>query len=508
MTLVLDEDDETHRHRTDPDLAEGDGSATVVVNLEQYDDDEADRQRMLSNWQVLRFIAGYWRRRRWRVIATILVALVAIAFETYTPTAAKGLVDLASKRPAPGSGVWTAWIWYVVAIATYGLVRNLGFMWFWNPLAAENMAEMTNEAFQRVQSFSTDWHADTFAGATVRRISRAMWGYDVVSDAVIAWIGPALIVLAVLSINLLLRWPVIGAFSLAMVVFYIAVTVTLWNTYVMRAARKAVALDSRIGGALADAISSNPTVRGFGAEAREEARIAVVTRDWRRLTLINWNRGTVAWLIQNLIMAALGAGLTALIVVQWLNHKAGSGDVAFAIATFTIMNGYLRNMGENIRMLQRGLADVEDAARYAKMTPEVRDVADAAPFLPGAGEARFDNVTFCYKSADKPLYRDFDLVIRPGQRVALVGQTGSGKSTFVKLLQRLYDVQGGRILIDGQDIALVRQGDLRRSIAVVPQDPALFHRSIAENIGYARPDATLEEIALAAKRARAHDFIA
>jgi len=89
-----------------------------------------------------------------------------------------------------------------------------------------------------------------------------------------------------------------------------------------------------------------------------------------------------------------------------------------------------------------------------------------------------------------------------------VGPTGSGKSTFVKLLQRLYDVQGGRILVDGQDIALVRQDDLRRAIAVVPQDPALFHRSIAENIGYARPDATDDEIALAARRARAHDFIA
>ena len=124
------------------------------------------------------------------------------------------------------------------------------------------------------------------------------------------------------------------------------------------------------------------------------------------------------------------------------------------------------------------------------------------------GEARLENVTFRYKSADKPIYRDFSLPIRPGERVALVGPTGSGKSTFVKLLQRLYDVQGGRILIDGQDIAKVRQGDLRRAIAVVPQDPALFHRSIAENIGYARPDATAEEIALAAKRARAHDFIA
>jgi ATP-binding cassette subfamily B protein len=124
------------------------------------------------------------------------------------------------------------------------------------------------------------------------------------------------------------------------------------------------------------------------------------------------------------------------------------------------------------------------------------------------GEIAFEDVTFVYKSAERPIFAGFDLRIAPGERLALVGPTGSGKSTFVKLVQRLYDVQRGRIVIDGQDIARVTQGSLRRAIAVVPQDPALFHRTIAENIAYARPDATRAEIALAAERARAHDFIA
>jgi len=212
--------------------------------------------------------------------------------------------------------------------------------------------------------------------------------------------------------------------------------------------------------------------------------------------------------VPELLLAALQAGLTALVVVSWLQRRATAGDVAFVITTFLIMSGYLRNMGDNIRMLQRGLADVEDVARYAQTAPEVVDAPAAAPFLPGLGEVVLEGVTFRYKSADRPIYDGFSLRIRPGERLALVGPTGSGKSTFVKLLQRLYDVQGGRILVDGQDIARVRQGDLRRAIAVVPQDPALFHRSIAENIGYARPDATADEIALAARRARAHDFIA
>jgi len=208
------------------------------------------------------------------------------------------------------------------------------------------------------------------------------------------------------------------------------------------------------------------------------------------------------------LLGVLQAGLTGLVVWRWSQGRASAGDVAFVITTFLMMTGYLRNMGDNIRMLQRGLADVEDVARYRRVAPKVVDAAEPRLFAPDIGAVRFEGVTFRYESADRPLYEGLSLEIRPGERVALVGPTGSGKSTFVKLLQRLYDLQDGRILIDGQDIAAVRQQDLRRAIAVVPQDPALFHRSIAENIGYARPDATMDEIMLAARRARAHDFIA
>jgi ATP-binding cassette, subfamily B, bacterial len=475
--------------------------------MEQYDDDELERARVLSNAQVLGFIAGFWARRPWRVTLTVACVLLAIVFETWSPRAAQQLVDITSRGPSHAAGVWQAWAVLVGVFFGSSMIRNLGFRFFWNPLAAHNMEEMTNEGFRRVQSFSADWHGDTFAGATVRRLSRAMWGYDVVSDSVIMWIGPALVVLLALSAQLLLSWPIIGIFSLAMVAIYIACTIAFSTFYVQSANRRSVAMDSRIGGALSDSISSNPTVKSFGAEAREEARIGKVTRDWRTTTLITWNRYMTVWLAQNLLLVVLQGGLTGLAVMEWLQGKATPGAVVNVITTFLLMSGYLRNMGDNIRMLQRGLADVEDVARYARQTPDVRDSPAAGEFLAEVGEIAFEDISFRYKSAERPIYHDFSLRIAPGEKVALVGPTGSGKSTFVKLLQRLYDVQGGRILIDGQDVALVRQQALRRAIAVVPQDPALFHRSIADNISYARPDATPEEVMLAAKRARAHDFI-
>jgi len=127
-----------------------------------------------------------------------------------------------------------------------------------------------------------------------------------------------------------------------------------------------VALDSRIGGALADSIGSNPTVKSFGAETREAARIARVTGDWRRATFITWSRYTDVWLLQNLMLCALQAGLTGLVIQRWVEGAASAGDVAFVITSFLVMSGYLRNIGDNIRMAQRGLADIEDVARRSR----------------------------------------------------------------------------------------------------------------------------------------------
>ncbi|OHB29279.1 MAG: multidrug ABC transporter ATP-binding protein [Phenylobacterium sp. RIFCSPHIGHO2_01_FULL_69_31] len=474
---------------------------------EHYEDDEEIKtKRVLSNRQVLAFIGGFWLRRPALFWAAVGLMLIAIIFDLMLPWAAGRLVDVVAATPREPPAAWSAWAIFVGVYLAFSLVRNLAFR-FWNPMAAHNMKEMTDEGFQRVQAFSADWHADHFAGSTVRKLSRAMWGYDMVSDAVVLWLGPALVVLLGLSATMVVRWPMVGLFSIAVVVIYIASNLLLTVKYVRPANLKSVALDTRIGGALADSISANPTVKAFGAEPREEARIGDITSTWRKATLITWTRFIDVWLIQNMILVVLQAGLSGLLIRLWARGEASAGDVAFAVTSFLLMSGYLRNIGENIRMMQKGLDDVEDVAAFAVADLQVPDAAAAPPFRGELGEIAFDRVTFRYKSAEEPLYRDFTLIIAPGERVALVGPTGSGKSTFVKLLQRLYDVNGGRILIDGQDISKVTQGSLRRAIAVVPQDPALFHRTIAENIAYARPEATLEEIALAAKRARADDFI-
>jgi ATP-binding cassette subfamily B protein len=473
------------------------------------DSPEHDGQgrKVLSNGQVLAFILRQWMRRpRWLALSAGLM-LLAVLCDLTAPWMADGLVTAVSHPPEAGTDqAWRAWAAFAGIYVVLFAIRNTAFL-TWNPFAARNMEGLITDAFERVQSFSADWHADTFAGATVRRVGRAMWGYDAVSDQLALWLGPSTLVLFGLSISMLLHWPLVGAFVLVMVLAYMSLSLALAKFWIRPANLKAAAMDSEIGANLADAITSNATVKAFGAERREAQRFAGVARAWREAAIRSWNRAVMTGGILNALMVVLQAGLTGLIVMLWSQHKAQAGDVAFAITAFLLMSGYLRNFGENVRNLQKGLDDTEAVAGYMKTEPQVADLPGAAAFRRGRGEIVFDRVTFQYKGQEEALYDRFTLAIRAGERVALVGATGSGKSTFVKLIQRLYDLQDGQIRIDGQDVASVTQESLRQAIAVVPQDPALFHRSIGENIAYGKPDATHEEIVAAARKAKAHGFI-
>src|SRR5258707_13247309 len=196
--------------------------------MEQYEDDETTRARVLSNGQVLAFIGGYWRRRPWLFAGTVTLVLMAIGFELMVPRASQALVDAAVRGRRHASDAWRAWAFFVAVYLAFAVLNNTG-MRFWILLAVRTMKEMTDEGFQRVQAFSADWHGDTFAGATVRRLSRAMWGYDVVSDAVVMWIGPALIIMFSLSVQMMMVWPAIGAISLVTVVSYIVYNLAIAN---------------------------------------------------------------------------------------------------------------------------------------------------------------------------------------------------------------------------------------------------------------------------------------
>ena len=459
--------------------------------------------RILSNLSVIRFLFRQWRRRPWFFAALVGFTVIATFADVFIPIAAGALIDALNT----GNGLhWSAYAAFIGLAAAVNLFRQIAVR-FEVRFSSANMADMVSEAFAKVQRFSLDWHANTFAGSVVRKVTRGMWAYDTITATM--WFGlfPSIFVMLGLGVYMLTQWWVVGLFSLSITLLFVAATVWAANSYIRPQNLRSNAIDSELGGAVADAIGGIATVKSFGAEAREDARFSKLAWRWRAEVKKTWLRFVNTWLIQIIAILCLQAGLTGLLIQMWMADRASPGDVVFAITAFMMMAGYMRRFGEEVQNVQRGLDEIQDIAGFDELPVQIADAENAPDFTPRAGDIVFDAVGFAYENQKARLYNDFSLHITPGERVALVGPTGSGKSTFVKLLQRLYDVQDGAIRIDGQDIRSVTQASLRQAVALVPQDPALFHRTIAENIAYARPDASRADVEAAALRANAHDFI-
>ncbi|MCF3946884.1 MULTISPECIES: ABC transporter ATP-binding protein [Acidiphilium] len=456
---------------------------------------------------VFGFVAHRWARQRWLFVATALAMVLATLTDVFMPLYAGDLVNAVAVRSAVSlRAALGALATIALLAAAQTVLRYLAFRAV-VALTLAMMSAMASEAFFRVQRFASDWHGNNFAGAIVRKITRGIWAVDLLNDTILIALLPALAVLVGTSAVLGLHWPSMGGLIAIGAVFYIGVTAILSLRYVSPAAQLSNRYDTAMGAALADAISCNAVVKGFAAESREDATLARVIGKWRRRTRRSWMRGTNVGTGQSAGLMVLRCAIIGLALYLWWMRRASPGDVATVITAYLIVLGYLRDIGYHIANLQRSVNEMEDMVRLEAQHFGIADRPGAIDAHILRGEIVFDRVGFRYGDHVAPLFRDLSVVIASGERVGLVGHSGSGKTTFVKLIQRLHDVTDGRILIDGQDIAMLTQASLRAEIAIVAQEPILFHRSLAENIAYGRPDATAAEIENAAMLANAHDFI-
>ncbi len=455
---------------------------------------------------TLRFALRYWLLSP-RLFALILGArLLSHAMDLSIPIASGRLVDSLIEANRGSDAPFSALAWLIALVVGFHLCRKT-FGVALVPLVTRGMEGLTRDAFAKVQRFSSDWHANAFAGATVRKITRGMWAFDLFSDTLIFGLIPAAIVVLGATAMLAWRWPALGLIVAFGVAILLVVAASLSLGWVAPSGQAQQALDSRVAARLADAITGNPVVKDFAAESREDAAFASLLGQWRRAARVNWYRDTIAEGAQTVVMIAIQAALLGAGVYYWRLGQLSSGDVVSLVGVQGLLNGYLRDFGGHVRNFQKCVNDMEDVVRFAEQAPDVLDAPRAAPLDVRAGRIVFDRVRFRYPNAARMIYDDLNLVIEPGQRVGLVGASGAGKSTLVKLLQRAYDLEGGVIRIDGKDIAQVTQASLRRAIGVVAQEPILFHRRLAENIAFGRPAATLEEVRSAARRAHADIFI-
>ncbi len=458
---------------------------------------------------VMPFVFRHWLNQP---VMTLVVAsglLGATVADLFMPLFSGHLVD-ALTRGAEDADARRAAVVAFTAIVGLGfssiVLRMIGLQAI-VPFTLRIMSDVARDAFVRVQRFSTDWHANSFAGSTVRKVTRGMWALDLYNDTILLALLPSLSVLLGSMILLGLHWTSLGAVIAIGALIYVSMTVILSIRYIAPAARVSNAWDTKVGGTLADALTCNAVVKSFGAEAREDARLMRVISRWRRRVNRSWLRYNATNAVQLIVLLCLRGSVIGGSLLLWMAGRASPGDVTYVLTSYYVIHAYLRDVGMHINNLQRSVNDMEELVEIHAEPLGIIDVPDAKPIDITGGRIVFDDVTFHYGGHRAPLYDGLSVEIRAGERVGLVGRSGSGKTTFVKLVQRLYDVSGGRILIDGQDVAHATQQSLRSQIAIVQQDPILFHRSLAENIAYGRPGASMAAIEQAARLANAHDFI-
>ncbi|MGJ5137714.1 ABC transporter ATP-binding protein [Bradyrhizobium oligotrophicum] len=458
---------------------------------------------------VMPFVFRHWRKQPRMTLGIACALLGATAADLFMPVFSGKLVDALTLGPANGDARHAALVAFagIVALGFASIVLRLSGLQLIVPFTLRIMSDVARDAFVRVQRFSTDWHANSFAGSTVRKITRGMWALDLYNDTILLALLPSLSVLLGSMVLLGLHWGALGGVIAVGAVLYVATTVAFSTRYIAPAARISNAWDTKVGGTLADALSCNAVVKSFGAEAREDSRLMRVVSRWSRRVNRTWLRYNTTAATQLGVLLCLRSSVIGGAVLLWMAGRASPGDVTYVLTSYYVIHAYLRDVGMHINNLQRAVNDMDELVAIHGEPIGIVDAADARPIAVTGGHIVFDAVTFHYGGHRAPLYDRLSVDIRPGERIGLVGRSGSGKTTFVKLVQRLYDVSGGRILIDGQDIAHAKQDSLRSQIAIVQQEPILFHRSLAENIAYGRPGASQAEIEQAARLANAHEFI-
>lgn len=440
------------------------------------------------------------------VIALMLLALSKVA-GVYVPILFKEAIDALSAK-----GVDAVVLAPVGLIVAYGLLRVLSQAFgelrdaVFAKVAQRAIRRVGLETFRHLHALSLRFHLDRQTGGLSRAIERGTKGIEFLLQFMLFNVLPTLLeIVLVCGILWNLYSIEFAAITFVTIIGYIAFTIlmTEWRSKYRREMNDR---DSEATTKAVDSLLNYETVKYFGNEAHEARRFdsalqayeSAAVRSQTSLSALNIGQGTII---------AIG-----LIAVMTLTAQ-GVAKGTMTVGDLVLVNGFLIQLylplnflGFVYRQIRQSLIDMEQMFSLLKVEREVADSPDAQPLALNGGEVRFEAVDFGYDPR-RPILHGVNFTIPAGKTLAVVGSSGAGKSTLSRLLYRFYDVTGGAIRIDGQDIRQVKQGSLRAAIGIVPQDTVLFNDTIYYNILYGRPDATPAEVEEAARMARIHDFI-
>lgn len=482
---------------------------TAAAEAETQTSDAAHRK---SGWRTVQKVAPYlWPDDKpWvktRVVWAMAMLLLAKVITVTTPMFYKGAVDALA-----GDGVSTLALGAVGMTIAYGLARLMmvGFQQLRDAIFAKvaqrALRQLALETFQHIHRLSMRYHITRKTGGLSRIIERGVKGVEFLLRFLLFSIGPLILELLLISVVLLFLfdWTYVVVVAGTIVLYtWFTFTVTEWRVKQRKVMNDQ---DTDANQKAIDSLLNFETVKYFNAEQREAARYDAAMEKYEAAAVTTSYSLAFLNAGQSFIITT---GLVVVMVMAALGVQAGT----LTVGDFVMVNAYmiqitmpLNFLGTVYREIRQALVDMGEMFDLLEQPAEVTDAPDARVLEVTGGRVELDQVEFGYE-ADRQILKGVSVVAEPGQTVAIVGSTGSGKSTIGRLLFRFYDVQGGALRIDGQDIRSVTQESLHAQIGVVPQDTVLFNDTIRYNIAYGRDAATEADIIAAARAAQIHDFI-
>ncbi|MEM1064056.1 MAG: ABC transporter ATP-binding protein/permease [Pseudomonadota bacterium] len=476
---------------------------------------EFENEARRSGWRTVRKVAPYlwpddqpWVKRRvvFALIALFISKLIAVG----TPFFYKAAVDALTGDTV--SPAWALGLGAVGLTVAYGMARlmNVGFQQLRDAIFAavgqRALRQLALETFSHIHALSLRYHITRKTGGLSRIIERGVKGVEFLLRFLLFSIGP-------LMLELVMIWVILAVVFDVSYLFVVAATIALYIWFTFRVTEWRVRIrkvmndqDTDANQKAIDSLLNFETVKYFGAEGREAARYDSAMALYEKaalktsysLAFLNFGQSLLisAGLVSVMVMAAVGVANGALTV----------GDFVMVNAYMIQITMPLNFLGTVYREIRQSLIDMGEMFDLLEQPREIKDKPGAGALNVTGGRIEFDDIVFGYEP-ERPILRGVTISVEAGQTVAIVGPSGSGKSTIGRLLFRFYDVAGGALRVDGQDVRDITQSSLHAAIGVVPQDTVLFNDTVRYNIAYGQASPTEDEIIAAAKAAKIHDFI-
>jgi ATP-binding cassette subfamily B protein len=473
-------------------------------------------RKLLDVGRDLRTLRYFWQAscRYPRLVAETFAfnALAVIADSAVPLFIALALNHLARLEKLGTLGRSGSWHWFVIPGILVVVIQGLGLLgWsrgirsLWK-LEIRVSRDLSERTFNHISEQSEQFHLDHFGGALVADQTKFISSYvRLLDEAIFSYFTALVTVLFIVAALVWSLWWFVLALLLMSVV-YMIVGLRGRNRELPQSETTAQS-HSRQTAQIADTVTNIATVRSFGREDHEDElyqdrtdTYVVDESELMRLNMLGFDTSEALNRITLIVVVAIAVGA----VIAW---HAQLGTILLVVTYTQSLLSRLHQVQRSLKNVVKALGDTRSMMDILDTEPTVQDIADPRAFTVTRGAVEFRDMRFAYPGRET-LFEDFNLVIEPGQRVGLVGSSGSGKTTLSKLVLRFIDINGGQILIDGQDISRVSQANLRQQITYVPQEPLLFHRTITDNIAYGSLGTPMEDIVQAAEASRAAEFVA